>query len=94
MKKAKKIEVIEVEEEGLLALLGTRVLLMCANFYYEGILEGINDNCVLLSDAGIVYSTGSWNETSWADRQALPSEHYVMIQAIESFCESPSMVLS
>ena len=93
MLKAKKIEVIEIEGEGLQSLIGTRVLLMCANFYYEGVLEGINDECVLLSDAGIVYSTGEWTDKSWNDRQQLPGPHYVMKQSIESFCESPSLVL-
>ena len=93
MMKTKKIEVVEVENEGLPILLGQRVLLMCANFYYEGVLEGVNETCCLLSDAGIVYSTGSWEEKAWGDRQQLPGDHYVALQAIESFCLSPSMVL-
>jgi hypothetical protein len=94
MLKKKTVEVINVDGEGLLSFIGKRVLLMCANFYYEGVLEGVNHECVLLSDAGIVYSTGAWNEKSWNDRQQLPSDHYVMIQSIESFCKSPSIVLS
>lgn len=94
MMKARKIEVEMVEGEGLVALLGERVLIMCANYFYEGVLTGVNDNCCLLSDAGIVYVTGPWTEKSWQDRQQLPGEHYVMIQAIESFCKSPSVVLS
>lgn len=93
MMKAKKIEVVEVESEGLVSLLGQRVLLMCANYYYEGVLEGVNDSCCLLSDAGIVYLTGPWNDKAWSDRQSLPGDHYVMLQAIESFCLSPSVVL-
>lgn len=91
--KAKKVEVIEVDGEGLVSLLNQRVLLMCANYFYEGILDGVNDTCCLLSDAGIVYATGPWTEKSWSDRQQLPSDHYVMLQSIESFCLSPSMVL-
>jgi hypothetical protein len=93
MIKAKRVEVFEVEGEGLASLLGERVLLMCANFYYEGVLEGINEECVLLSDPGIVYATGAWLEKAWRDRQQLPGDHYVQKQAIESFCKSPSMVL-
>lgn len=94
MMKAKKVEVVKVDGEGLVALLGERVLLMCANFYYEGVLEGVNDTCVLLSDVGIVYVTGPWNEEPWGNREQLPGEHYIMIQSIESFCKSPSVVLS
>ena len=81
--KAKKVEVQMVDGEGLVSLLGQRVLLMCANFYYEGVLDGVNDNCCLLSDAGIVYSTGEWSNKAWNDRQQLPGDHYVMLQAIE-----------
>jgi len=93
MKKAVTVKVQEVEGEGLLALLGKRVLLMCLNYFYEGDLVGVNDTCVLLEDAGIVYETGKWSEKSWADRQQLPGPHYVQISAIESFCESPSAVI-
>ncbi|MHC4643915.1 MAG: hypothetical protein ACYTBJ_00335 [Planctomycetota bacterium] len=93
MMKAKKVEVMEVEGEGLVSLLGSRVLLMCANYFYEGVLEGVNESCALLSDAGIVYETGKWSEKAWGDRQQLPGDHYVMLQAIESFCPSPPMVL-
>ena len=93
MMKAKKVEVEIVEGAGLLELLGQRVLLMCANYFYEGVLEGINDTCVLLSDAGIVYETGKWSEKGWGDRQQLPGDHFVQIQAIESFCLSPSVVI-
>lgn len=94
MMMTKKIEVIEIENEGLPSLLGQRVLLMCANFYYEGILEGVNDICCLLSDAGMVYSTGDWAEKEWSVREQLPGNHYVMIHAIESFCKSTSGDLS
>ena len=94
MLKPKKVEVMEVDGEGLIGLMGTRVLLMCANYFYEGVLEGVNDTCCLLSDAGIVYSTGDWNKKEWSDRQQLPGEHYVTLQSIESFCISPPAVMS
>ncbi len=89
MMKARKVEVERVDGEGLMSLIGGRVLLMCMNYFYEGELVGVNDTCVLLEDAGIVYSTGEWNDKSWADRQQLPGPHYVQIASIESFCESP-----
>jgi hypothetical protein len=93
MMKAKKIEVEMVDGEGLVALLGQRVLLLCANYFYEGVLEGVNETCVLLSDAGIVYETGKWDDASWGDRQQLPCEWYVQREAVESYGLSPSVVM-
>lgn len=79
---------VTTKQSGLHKLNGKRVLLMCANYFYEGKLEGIDELCVLLSDAGIVYLTGPWDENKWEDRQPLPKDHYVMLHAIESFGES------
>lgn len=84
MKKIVKVQ--EVEGEGLVALLGERVLLMCAGYFYEGKLEGVNTTCVKLTDAAIVYSTGAWNDKSYSDIQKLhTSEWYVQTGLIESF---------
>ena len=80
----KKI-VQEVTGEGLEKLLGERVTLFCANYIYTGILSGINENCVLLSDAAIVYETGPFSDKKWKDAQSLPEGWYVQIAAIESF---------
>ena len=76
------------EESGLDALLGKRVLLMCANYFYEGVLHGVNDDCVELTDAGIVYETGAWSEPGWGDRQSVPmSPLHVQKAAIEAYGE-------
>ena len=75
----------EVEGEGLTKLLGERVTLFCANYIYTGVLSGVNDTCVLLTDAGVVYETGAFSDKSWKDLQKLPSEWYVQVGAIESF---------
>lgn len=80
----KKI-VEEIETEGLEKLLGERVTLFCMNYIYTGKLDGVNDSCVLLTDAAIVYETGPFGEKAWRDAQALPHEWYVQIGAIESF---------
>ena len=53
MKKLVKVE--EVQGEGLVGLMGERVLLMCAGYFYEGKLVGVNETFVKLEDAGIVY---------------------------------------
>lgn len=94
MKRIKK-EVQMVDGEGLMALLGERVLLMCMNYFYEGVLEGVNSEDVLISDPGIVYETGPWTEEKWTDRQSLGHpEHYIRKSAIESYCASPSRIIT
>ena len=62
----KKI-VEEVGGEGLDKLLGERVTLFCANYIYTGQLTGVNDTCVLLTDAGVVYETGSFGDKAWKE---------------------------
>ena len=75
----------EVEGEGMDKLLGERVTLFCANYIYTGVLTGVNDSCVLLTEAAIVYETGHFGDKKWKDAQDLPAEWYVQIAAIESF---------
>lgn len=79
----------EIENEGLVSLLGRRVLLVCAGYFYEGELIGVNDSCVKITDAAIVYSTGAWSDKEYSDIQKLhKSEWYVQTGLIESFGES------
>lgn len=77
--------VVEDKSEGLLKLLGERVTLFCMNYIYTGTLTGVNDSCVLLSNAAIVYETGPLTDQTWKDAQALPHDWYVQTAAIESF---------
>ena len=80
----KKI-VEEVSGEGFVKLLGQRVTLFCLNYIYTGMLKGVNDSCVLLGDAAIVYETGELTTKSWKDAQPLPGDWYIQLGAIESF---------
>lgn len=80
----KKI-ISEVENEGLIKLIGEKVTLFCQIYIYSGKLIGVNETCVLLSDASIVYETGSFTDKQWKDVQALPHDWYVQINSIESF---------
>lgn len=92
-KKERKMRKIveEVDNEGLDGLLGKRVLLMCAGYFYEGKLIGVNDTFVKLDDAAIVYSTGDWSDKSYSDIQKLhQKEWYVQRRLIESFGRSKS----
>lgn len=78
-------QVIEVESEGMIGLLGKTVTLFCANYIYTGRLDGVNDKCVKLSSAKIVYETGDFSEKEWKDAQPLPNDLYVQCGMIESF---------
>ena len=75
----------EDNNEGLDALLGKTVTLFCGVYIYTGVLVGVNDYCVKLEKAGIVYETGPLTDKSWKDKQSLPSAWYVTRQSIESF---------
>jgi hypothetical protein len=80
----KKI-VEEVTGEGLEALLGEVITLFCCRYIYTGKLIGVNDNDVLLTNAGIVYETGTLTDNTWKDMQPLPHDWYVKIGSIESY---------
>ena len=75
----------EIEVEGLEKLMGERVTLFCLNYIYTGKLTGVNETCVLLEDAAIVYETGELTSERWKDAQKLPGDWYVQTTAIESF---------
>jgi len=83
IKVAEKIE--EVENEGLIALMGKTVTLFCSNYIYAGKLVGVNKNCVKLENAHLVFETGAFTDSKFKDAQKLGQEFYVQMQAIESF---------
>jgi hypothetical protein len=86
-KMKKIVTVSEVEGEGLLALLGKRITFFCMNYIYTGNLVGVNDSCVLLEDAAIVYETGPFTSKDWKDAQKLPFPLYIQTASIEAFGE-------
>lgn len=78
-----------VDNEGLDSFLGERILLICAGYFYEGKVIGVNDTFVKLEDAGIVYSTGKWSDKNYEDLQKFNDpEWYVQRVLIESFGKS------
>jgi len=81
----KIVSVVEMEGEGLEALLGEQVILFCLNYFYAGKLVGINDKFVQLEDGGIVYETGEFASVKWKDFQHINKYIYVMIDKIEAF---------
>ena len=100
MKKLVKVPVVTVtevteekdtiieEDGGMLELLGKNVCILACNYIYYGKLVGVNGSCIMLENAGIVYSTGEWSLPNWKDFQKLPTKQvYVKTEAIESFFE-------
>lgn len=83
MKVLKTVE--EVSGEGLIGLLGQRVTLFCSAYIYTGELVGVNETCIKLKDASIVYETGTLTDKAWKDAQKLPHDWYVQCGSIESF---------
>jgi hypothetical protein len=83
----KIVTVTEVSGEGLDALLGEKVILLCMNYHYAGTLEGVNDTYVKLAadDAALVYETGAWTDRAWKDAQETGQAIYVQRTAIEAF---------
>lgn len=81
------VQVQEVDGDGMIGLMGKRVTLFCLNYIYTGDLVGVNDACVCLENAAIVYETGPFAEKNWKDAQALPHPVYVMLRCVESFME-------
>jgi hypothetical protein len=85
----KLVQVQEVEGEGLESFLGERILIMCAGYFYEGKLIGVNDSFVKLEDPSIVYMTGAWSDKAYSDKQSLcQKEWYIQRGLIESFGRS------
>ncbi len=80
-----KMLVQEVEVAGLESLIGQRVTIISCRYIYTGKLIGVNETCVLLDDAGIVYETGPLTDGKWKNMQPLPGPWFVQCSAIESF---------
>ena len=61
------LKLIEVDKdsEGLKGLIGEKVTLLCANYFYAGKLVGVNDSYVKLENASIVYETGAWDTKTY-----------------------------
>ena len=82
-------KMVEDENEGLIALLGEDVLLLCCNYFYTGKLVGVNKTCVLLENPSLVYETGAWKTKGYSDSQKLHTDKlYVQTAAIEAFMKS------
>ena len=76
----------EVENEGLIKLLGKKVTFFCLNYIYTGVLIGVNETCVLLKNPAIVCGTGAFTDSKYKDEQSMNvDEFYISMNCIESF---------
>ena len=82
----KIVNVVEVDGEGLVSLLGEEVILFCINYSYAGKLAGVNAADVLLENARFVYETGAFGDAKWKDAQPVGKPLYVRVDKIESYC--------
>ena len=80
--------VVEVPNEGLISLLNENVLIFCMNYFYYGKLIGVNDTCIKLEKAHIIYETGAFSDKSFKDKQFINDELYIQTSSIESFAKS------
>jgi hypothetical protein len=83
-----KSEIVDTEG-GYIELLGKVVCIICDSYIYTGLLTGVNETCLELTDAYIVYETGAWkNPMKFQDAQKLPSARtFVSTRKIESCFE-------
>jgi len=78
--------IIESDEtSGFDAMLGEKVTLFCGVYIYTGVLSGVNDDHLELSEPKLVYETGELANEDWKDAQRLPSPWWVMWQGVESW---------
>jgi hypothetical protein len=81
-----KMIIEENNKEGFEALLGKRVLILSAGYFYEGKLIGVNETCVKLSDPSVVFNVGEWGDSDYEDIKKMKQDFwYVSIGLIESF---------
>jgi len=82
----KRIVEVSKDESGFMSLIGEKVTLFCCRYFYTGTLVGVNDTCIELSDAKIIYETGDFDKKEWSNCQSLPnSTLFIQTGAIESY---------
>lgn len=86
------VQLTEVEREGLLALIGKNVLVICMNYFYTGELIGVNDTCIKIKNCHKVYETGPHTDSKFKDAQWIGDNWYIQLSAIESFGETSKTV--
>jgi len=85
LKQPATTQLVDVPNEGFVSLLGKAVEIRCNVYIYCGILVGVNETCVKLDRAHIVYETGPHNGATYKDAQAIGDGQFVSLALVESF---------
>lgn len=87
LKKQPTTSLVEVPDAGLVSLLDKTITVYCSAYIYTGKLVGVNDTCLELSGARIVYDTGSFTTKDWTTSEKFPGDGqwFIQMSAIESF---------
>ena len=76
-------QLIETSNESYLeSLIGKPVVVWCLNYIYAGTLVGVDDDCLRLTDAKVVYETGPLSG-ALQDAQSLQGDAFVMRRCVE-----------
>lgn len=76
--------------EGLMSLMHKEVLVMCASFFYEGVVVGVDNGCLILEGSRkkapqIIFNSGEMKAKQFVEAEELPRPQWrIMIHAIES----------
>jgi hypothetical protein len=73
------------EVESLDELVGKVYLFQCARYIYHGKVKKVTSDYIELTDASVVFETGSYDSKEAEDAQKLPNNIYVMRNALEAF---------
>lgn len=58
--------------EDLVGHAGKHVVLFCANYIYEGVLNREDHEAVYIDEPAIIYQTGRWDQADWTRSERLP----------------------
>ena len=78
-------QVVEVENEGFISLLGQQVEIRCNVYIYAGKLVGVNDTCIKLDNMAIVYETGPHQDKAYKDAQKVGDGQYIQLAKYHAY---------
>jgi hypothetical protein len=69
------------------SFVGKEIVIYCCRYIYAGKVVEIDDFSLELTDCGIVYVTGSHNDSEWEAYEKIKKNHHIALQSIESYGE-------
>ena len=77
--------IVDTTDGGFDAMPGGSIQVWCMVYIYAGILSGVNDDHIELSEPKVVYETGELIAPEWTDAQPTKGPLRIMKSAIESW---------